>query len=100
MALRDSIFPFFAIVALALLVLLILFDDKGFFEFKALQNQKSFLVEKNEKVFNENLLLYKKIERLKNDLKFIETVARQELGMIGKDELILKLNRAKKNKNE
>jgi cell division protein FtsB len=34
--------------------------------------------------------LYNEIERLKNDDKYIENIARQELGMIGKDEMILK----------
>ena len=43
-----------------------------------------------ENLAKENLILYSEIERLKNDSKYIENIARQELGMIGKDEVILK----------
>jgi cell division protein FtsB len=36
-------------------------------------------------------MLYREIDRVKNDLKYIENVARQELGMVGKDEVILRM---------
>jgi cell division protein FtsB len=36
------------------------------------------------------------MERLKHDLTYIENVARQQLGFIGKDEVILKLKDADK----
>ncbi|MBW1812804.1 MAG: septum formation initiator family protein, partial [Deltaproteobacteria bacterium] len=38
------------------------------------------------------------IDRAKNDPAYIEAVARQELGMIGKDEVILKFNKDMKNR--
>ena len=48
-----------------------------------------------------NLSLYREIDRLKHDPKYIEDVVRRELGLIGKDEVIFKLkknggNRVKK----
>ena len=36
-------------------------------------------------------MLYREIDRVKNDLKYIENVARQELGMVGKDEVIFRM---------
>jgi cell division protein FtsB len=72
------------------MLLLILFGDHGIADFNLLKSERDALVEKNEKLARENLLIYGKINRLETDLEYIENVARQELGMIGKDELILK----------
>ena len=52
------------------------------------------MVKNNEQLAGENLSLSVEIERLENDPKFIENVARQELGMIAEDELILKPKQA------
>ena len=38
----------------------------------------------------DNFSLYHEIDRLKHDPKYIEDVVRQELGFIGKDEVIFK----------
>jgi cell division protein FtsB len=72
------------------MLLLILFGDHGVADLNLLRSERDALVEKNEKLARENLLVYDKINRLETDLEYIENVARQELGMIGKDELILK----------
>ena len=47
-------------------------------------------VQKNEQLTRENLAIRIEIERLKHDLDYIENIARQEFGMIRKDEIILK----------
>jgi cell division protein FtsB len=54
------------------------------------KKERDVLVEKNEQLTRENLSLSVEIDRLENDLKYIENIARQELGMIAEDELILK----------
>ena len=57
------------------------------------------LLQENEKLKQDNLSLYRTIERLKNDPEYIESIARKELGMIKKDEVILKpKNRVDKGK--
>jgi cell division protein FtsB len=45
-------------------------------------NGLSFELEKK------NRALYGNIQRLKNDPEYIENIARTELGMVGKDELV------------
>ena len=52
------------------------------------------LVQENETLALENLHLYNQIERLRRDPEFIENVARQELGMIGTNEIILKFQQS------
>jgi cell division protein FtsB len=79
-----------AILVLFSILLLIVFAENGLVDLYSLRKQRDRLVEKNESLAGDNLVLYNEIERLKNDDKYIENIARQELGMIGKDEVILK----------
>ncbi|MBF0119829.1 MAG: hypothetical protein HQK79_13420 [Desulfobacterales bacterium] len=59
-------------------------------ELRALKLNKESLIEKNELLQRENFNLQQMIGRLKNDLLFLEHIARQELGLVGKEDLILK----------
>jgi cell division protein FtsB len=77
-------------VLLVSLFFFIIFSEHGLMDFNLLKNEKNSLVQRNEQVARENLSLSVEIGRLENDPEYIERVARQELGMIGKDELILK----------
>ena len=54
---------------------------------------------KNEALTKKNLSLYREIERMKNDPKYVENVARKELGVIGKDEVIIKVKKRKGQNN-
>jgi len=72
----------------------IIFSEHGLLDLNLLKKEKNALVEQNEQLARENLSLSVEIDRLEHDPKFIENVARQELGMIGKDEMILKLKKA------
>ncbi len=87
---KHHILLFLTILALFSMLVFILFGDHGFADYYLLKSERDRLIEKNEKLARENLLLYDKINRLETDPVYIEYVARQELGMIGKDELILK----------
>jgi cell division protein FtsB len=55
--------------------------------------KRNIIIQKNDVFVKENISLYKKIDRLKQDTTYIEFVARQELGMIKKEEVIFKFNR-------
>jgi len=68
----------------------IIFSEHGLLDLNLLKKEKMVLVEQNEQLVRENLSLSIEIDRLENDPRYIENVARQELGMIGKDEIILK----------
>ena len=90
MSLKQKILLSVAILVLFNLLLIIIFGDNGLVDLNLLKKEKERLVEKNREIIRENLSLYREIERLKNDPEFIESVARKELGVIGKDEVILK----------
>ncbi len=79
-----------AILIFLSMLLLIVFAENGLVDLNYLRKERDRLVEINESLARNNLVLYNEIERLKNDDKYIENIARQELGMIGKNEMILK----------
>lgn len=76
--------------ALFLLLLVIVFGDNGLLELQRLRVAHQQLVQQNERLGQENLRMYRAIERLQNDAAYIEYVARQELGVIRADETIFK----------
>jgi len=88
----------FSLVILVLfnLFLVIIFGENGLVDYHLMKNERNRLMEKNEELSRENLSLYREIDRLKNDLKYVENVARQELGMIGKNEVIIKFKESGK----
>jgi len=87
---KQTIFLALTILLLSSLLLLIVFGDNSLIDLNRLKAERNTLLQKNEALKQENLSLYREIERLKNDPKYVENVARQELGVIGKDEVILK----------
>ena len=84
----------FSIIIVGMLVLLFIavFGDKGAADLSMLRQEQRLIMQKNDRLEAENVELIRQIDRLKNkDLGFIESIARQELGMVRKDEVILKL---------
>ena len=77
-------------MALVVLFFYIIFGEHGYSDLAILRQEQSKSVQKNERLTRENLAFRIEIDRLKHDLDYIENIARQELGMIKKDEIILK----------
>ena len=75
---------------LAALFCFTIFSERGLRDLHLLKQEHDSLHEANQKLARENLDLSVEIDRLENDPDYIEDVARRELGMIRKDELILK----------
>ena len=76
-------------------LLLIFFGDNTLLELNRLKKERNLIIKMNEELVRQNDLMYNEIERLKRDPKYIENVARQELGMIGKNEIIFKIDNTK-----
>lgn len=87
---KQKILISFCILTLFSMLLFILFSDKGLSDLFKLKSERDRLVNQNVQLKKENDTLYRTIERLRNDPDYIESVARKELGMIKKDEVILK----------
>ena len=91
MFLKQNILLSIAVLVLFFLSILIIFGDKGLADLNLLKKGRDSLIERNTALMQENLSLYRSIERLKSDVNFIEHIARQDLGVIGKNELIFKI---------
>jgi cell division protein FtsB len=87
---KQKILISFCILTLFSMLLFILFSDKGLSDLFKLRSERDRLMNQNVQLKKENDTLYRTIERLRNDPEYIESVARKELGMIKKDEVILK----------
>ena len=81
------------------MLLFIVFGENSLTDLYQLKIKKDNLSKKNDLLKKENLSLYREIERLKNDPEYVEDVARKELGVIGKDEVIIKVKKRKVQKN-
>ena len=66
----------------------ILFGDNGLIELVRLRADHQLLLDQNSVLTRENLQMCRTIDRLQNDPRYIENVARQELGMVRSNELI------------
>lgn len=89
MSLKCAIFSVITGMAMVGLLVFGLFGEKGFTDLNRLKGELRRMNQQVDRLKQENLALYRYIDRLRNDPSFVENVARQELGMIGKDELII-----------
>ena len=93
---KKNILLAFAIVILFWLLMFIIFSENGLADLKRLKTERDILLKKNDELTQKNLSLYREIERLKNDPEYVENVARKELGVIGKDEVVIKVKKGRK----
>ena len=69
-------------------VLLIIWSPNGLLHLRELHVEHQELLQKNNILGKENQDLYEEISRLQNDPDAIESLARQELGLVREGELI------------
>lgn len=82
----------FAVMGIVYLFFSILVGDKGISSLQLLKNERNDLKRAHAELRRNNLNLFQEIERLKNDPVYIETIARQELGLIGKKEIVINMS--------
>jgi len=90
-SLKKNITLILAVMTIFLMLLFIVFGENGIMDLRHLKIEKDNLSKKNDELKKENISFYREIERLKHDPRYVEDVARKELGVIGKDELIIKV---------
>lgn len=64
------------------------FGDKGIFHLLKLKKELARIKETNLKIEEENQRLREEIRRLKQDKRYIEEIARKELGMVKEGEIL------------
>jgi cell division protein FtsB len=85
------IWPFLVLAS----VLLIIWSPNGLLHLRELQVEHQELLQKNHTLEKENQHLYEEISRLQKDPDAIESLARQELGLVREDELIFQFIKPK-----
>lgn len=87
---NQNILLSISILLLLALFFFIIVSEHGLADLRFLKKERDRLVEESKNLTRENQAISVEIDRLRHDPAFIESVARQELGMIGEDEIILK----------
>ncbi len=90
---RQKIILAIVFFAMFNFLLVVLFGDNGWVELQRLEQTRRNLIVGNDLLTQENLKMYRSIDRLQTDYDYIEDIARQELGMIRSNELIFKFKR-------
>jgi len=67
-----------------------IFGDNGILKLRKIEQENDKVKAASEKIKEENERLKKEIKLLQEDRKYVEKVAREELGMTRKDEIIFK----------
>jgi len=82
---RILLFTFFLFLILAFLTF---FGDKGILHLLRLQKELVQIKEMNTKMEEENRHLKEEVNRLKHEKRYIEEIARKELGMVKEGEIL------------
>jgi cell division protein FtsB len=88
---KQKILLSLSILVIFSLLLFIIFGDNGLVDLNLLKRERDGLIEKNTNITMDNLSLYREIDRLEHDSRYIEDVVRRELGLIAEGDVIFKL---------
>jgi cell division protein FtsL len=89
---------FLILISLLIFGILTFFGEKGVFHLFRLQKELARVKEKNFKLEEENQTLKEEVKRLKSDKRYIEEIARKELGMVKEGEIIYQFDTPSKGK--
>jgi cell division protein FtsB len=90
----------FGILVLIAYFVIIIFGDNGLRALNAMKQELNSINVQNEKIQQKNIEKHRKVKRLKEDPEFIENIARQELKMIKKDEVVFKFQKKEPAENK
>lgn len=71
------------------------FGDKGLLDVYRLKSERDGILSYNKQLEEENATLERSIALLETDKRYIGFIARKELGMIGKNEVVYKIGDSK-----
>lgn len=90
--------PFWSALLLLCLLGLAVFGDKGVLRALQAKAQRDALLEDIHRLETENASLRDEIEALRSDRRYIEGIARKDLGMVKDDELVYQFPQEKPKK--
>jgi cell division protein FtsB len=83
----------YLVVFLLVMALLITFGNRGLIDNYLMNKRLAELKSKNDKITTENNELKRKILLLRDDLNYIEMLARSELGMVNEGDIVYRLTK-------
>jgi cell division protein FtsB len=83
----------YLVVFLLVMALLITFGNRGLIDNYLMNKRLVELKSQNDKITIENNELKRKILLLRDDLTYIETLARSELGMVNEGDIVYRLTK-------
>jgi len=90
---RKSVIAILFILLLSFVFAITLFGQRGYVHLQRLQGELKAIEQRNAALQIENDELRYEIERLKRDLKYIEELARSELGLLKEGELVYQFDK-------
>ena len=81
-----------AVMMIVFMFFLIIVGDNGISDLQLMKSERQELINTHAELKRQNLQLYHEIERLKKDTAYVEAIARQELGLIGKKEIVINMS--------
>jgi cell division protein FtsB/cell division protein DivIC len=85
---RKKRFLLLILVSLLIFGTLTFFGEKGILHLLRLQKEVAQIKDRNIKLEEENQKLREEVKRLQRDKRYIEEIARKELGMVKEGEII------------
>ena len=82
---------FLAAFGMVFLLLMAILGEWGLMDLLQLRKKKADIIAANAQIRAENQALTRRIFRLKNDRQYVESIVRQELGVVKDGELIIKM---------
>jgi cell division protein FtsB len=93
MTTKQNILVSLAVFLLICMLFFIVFSERGLADLNLQKKERDRVAGQIRQLTTENIDLGVEIDRLKNDPGYIESVARREFGMIGKNEVVVKSQR-------
>ena len=88
----------FILIFLLIVGIFSFFGEKGIFNLLRIQKEVARIKEKNAKLEEENRKLREEVKHLQTDRRYIEEIARKELGMVKEGEIIYQFDTPSKRK--
>ena len=99
---KNSIikFSFFTLLFLCLIIAWLGFGERGFIHLYKMEKERESYLDHIKIMEKNNNKLINEIERLRTDKKYIESVARKELGLIKDNETLFRFIRKDENQKQ
>ena len=75
-------------LAVAFILYFTIFGERGLLRIYHLNREKQQVQQRLESIKGENMKLVREVDALKNDRRYLESIARRDFGMVRKNEVI------------